>query len=235
MLKQQNQKMDYQALKKAHKVFIKSEPRCFFYDGYMNSRCDFWFRNGNVNEYEIKKLRYFIRSWDPHFTGIINKLKSRLKKIHPVIMRLKNKRIDSIDLSNRETEKSIKEIFDLIAGCCKSGKNRFESTDASKILHTILPELFVMWDRNIRNGIWKEKRKDEWKRPKKFNGKAYACFLSLMQTKAKKVIESCTNKKRYSPSQVIKEISSKANNYTLAKLLDEYNYVKYTLPKKKDP
>ncbi|MCK4404713.1 MAG: hypothetical protein KAW02_06430 [candidate division Zixibacteria bacterium] len=201
----------------------------------MNSKGDFWCKNGNVREYEIKKLRYFIRSWDPHFLGNVKKLNQCFKQIHSDIKELKNKSIDQIDLENEKTKRCIEKIFNLAARCGK--KNRSERTDASKIIHTILPELFVMWDKEIRNRIWRKQKKDGWKKPKndKFTGTEYAyCFLPLMQNEAKAVIKSYIKKHHGSPKKAINGIKKEGHNYTLAKLLDEYNYVKYTLPKKKD-
>ena len=226
--------MNYRTLLKAHKKFIKSEPRYFFYDGYMNSKGDFWCKNGNVHEYEIKKLRYFIRSWDPHFLGNVKKLNQCFKQIHSDIKELKNKSIDQIDLENEKTKRCIEKIFNLAARCGK--KNRSERTDASKIIHTILPKLFVMWDKAIRNGIWRKQKKLGWKKPKneKFTGTEYAFyFLPLMQKAANDVIKSYEKEHPGARKKTINEIKVERSNYTLAKLLDEYNYVKYKL--KKDP
>ena len=220
--------MNYRELLEAHKKFLELEPRYFFYDGYIKTKDDFWFRNGKINENEIKKLRYFIRSWDPHFSGSINKLNECFKKIHRDIMALKNKSIDRINLCDKNTKKHIKKIFNPFGDCGK--KNRFESTDASKIIHIILPKLFVMWDNSIRNGMWKDRK---WKKPKKFKGEEYVAFLLLMRNEAKDIIDRYREQKHCPPKQAISEIEKKGSDYTLAKLIDEYNYIKYT--KKIDP
>ena len=228
--------MDYKELLKAHKKYIKLESRYFFYDGFMNSKGDFWYKNGHVQEREIEKLRYFIRSWDPHFSGRTDKLSICFEGIYRDIKRLKDETIDLIDLDNERTKKRIEKIFNKVASC--GAENRIERTDASKIIHTILPELFVMWDKEISNGIWKTQKKDGWKKPKndKFTGTQYAyCFLPLMQNEARAVIESYIRKHDGGHKKAINGIKKEGRNYMLAKLLDEYNYVKYTLPKKKDP
>jgi len=73
-------------------------------------------------------------------------------------------------------------------------------TGASKLMHLTIPEVFVMWDAYIRK-VWGFK---EGKSDDYFN------FLKKMQEEFKTFENS--------------------KDRTLAKLIDEYNYVKYTLP-----
>lgn len=73
-------------------------------------------------------------------------------------------------------------------------------TGASKLMHLTTPEVFVMWDAYIRKA-WGFKK-----------GEAddYFDFLKKMQEEFKGI--------------------GKIKKRTLAKLIDEYNYVKFTLP-----
>jgi len=97
--------------------------------------------------------------------------------------------------------------------------NRYESTDASKILHTIIPNFFVMWDKRIRDetvqgGV---------------RGAVYAFyFLPKMQGELKEAIETCMEDRRLTREDAIKYICEKCDGKTLAKLVDEFNYMKYT-------
>jgi len=73
-------------------------------------------------------------------------------------------------------------------------------TGASKLMHLTIPEVFIMWDAYIR-------RAEGFK---KGDAEDYFNFLKKMQ-------------------QEFKDIK-KEKGETLAKCIDEYNYVKFTLP-----
>ncbi len=73
-------------------------------------------------------------------------------------------------------------------------------TGSSKLMHLTIPNVFVMWDGYIRKA-WGFK---------KGNSEDYFNFLKKMQQEFKDV--------------------QKRNGRTLAKCIDEYNYVKFTLP-----
>ena len=73
-------------------------------------------------------------------------------------------------------------------------------TGASKLMHLTIPNVFVMWDGYIRKA-WGFK---------KGNSEDYFNFLKKMQQEFKDV--------------------QKRNGRTLAKCIDEYNYVRITLP-----
>ncbi len=78
--------------------------------------------------------------------------------------------------------------------------NGIQYTGASKLMHLTIPEVFIMWDGYIRK---------EWGF-KKGNAEDYFNFLKKMQQEFKGV--------------------HKGKERTLAKCIDEYNYVKFTLP-----
>lgn len=73
-------------------------------------------------------------------------------------------------------------------------------TGASKLMHLTIPKVFIMWDGYIRKA-WGFKKGD---------AEDYVTFLKKMQKEFKGI---CKKKER-----------------TLAKCIDEYNYIKFTLP-----
>lgn len=73
-------------------------------------------------------------------------------------------------------------------------------TGASKLMHLAVPNVFVMWDGYIRKACGF----------KKGNSEDYFDFLKKMQQEFKNI--------------------KQRNGRTLAKCIDEYNYVKFTLP-----
>ena len=140
-----------------------------------------------------------------------------LQEILPQLNRLQGKNLLDVCLDN-ETRNLICRSFKTLAGC--SGKNRNEATAASKILHIINPELFVMWDGRIREGyICRLKKKDNWI--------WYTEFLQEMQRIAKCAIKQVKeNESHHSDETAIASLTG--CKHTLAKTLDEYNYMKFT-------
>jgi len=123
------------------------------------------------------------------------------------------------DSLNNEVKEQIMEIFDAIANCPR--ENRYESTDTSKILHAIFPNFFVMWDHKIRMSVvGKEK-----------DGECYAYkFLPKMKEEAIECLKSYTyeNISGSNMQTACEELTKRAHYRTLPKLIDEFNYVRYT-------
>ena len=208
----------YTDLLKAHKIYISSdiEGRWKFYDTYMKDKDpEVWFKSGDIPLKEGLFLFGFIHSWDPNFQGDLAKFLKIYKGTFSILKEFERKTIIKVDLS-AQVKNHISGIFDRIANCPR--KRRFESTDASKILHTIIPELFVMWDDKIRKEIVGDAK----------DGRCYAFeFLPKMQESAKQYLDSYIKEKGGNYESAILQISEMADNYTLAKLIDEYNYVRY--------
>lgn len=207
----------YTDLLKAHKIFRDIEGRWRFYDAYMESRDpNAWLTSSSVPLKEGLLLFGFVQSWDPNFKGDLAKFLQIYEDIFEMIRAFKHETIVKIDFTT-QVKNSIAIIFDRIARCPR--QRRFESTDASKILHVLAPNLFVMWDDKIRRAIVGEGR----------NGRCYAFeFLPKMQELLCKFIDNYLIEKGGNVDFASERISSMANNYTLAKLIDEYNYVRYT-------
>ena len=208
--------MDYKELIKAHKLFYEGEYRAFNYDGYMKCKdCESWM-NPNLPMDEIRKLFNFIKSWDRFFKGDIEVFMGIYKEIFPIIQELKKERIEDANFVEQLKVK-VRDAFDKVANCTSIG--RYESTDASKILHTILPDFFVMWDDNIKEGVVQGRKM----------GAAYAFFfLPKMQLELREAIEKCMEERKLNRTDAITYICEKCDGKTLAKLVDEYNYMKYT-------
>lgn len=218
----QNKATLYMDLFKAHELFKKIEKRWVFYDVYIKRRDrSVWMASENLPIREGLLLFGFIQSWDPYFQGDLDKFLTIYREIFSIIKKFEHANIADVTLNN-EAKHSIQLMFEKIAKCPRN--NRFESTDASKILHTILPELFVMWDNKIRKEIFGGDKRD---------GKCYAFeFLPKMQDMAKGILNSYISEEGGDFESASQQISKTLDNYTLAKLIDEYNYVRYTKQQK---
>ena len=153
-----------------HKAFWKIERSAKHYDIYMKELKNWEKWPDSVSTDEIEKFIQFIPKWDPHFRGKNSAGFSEiLKQILPTIKELYDERLENAKFTSEYLQK-IRAIFDNVAKC----QGCYESTDCSKILHTILPHLIVMWDRKIRLGILGNENKKR--------GSMYALdFLPKMQ------------------------------------------------------
>ncbi|MHA2370181.1 MAG: hypothetical protein ACXADX_15310 [Candidatus Hodarchaeales archaeon] len=87
-------------------------------------------------------------------------------------------------------------------------------TGASKALHILNPDFFMMWDEKIRHGYGCYK-----------NGEGYFNFLLRSQVEIRKIVE--TYSKEHDSGPISTQIYQGRLRSEL-KLLDEYNFAKYT-------
>lgn len=208
--------MHYAKLIKAHKLFYDVEPRAHFYDEYMRKRNENEWHKGDVPLREIERLFKFVKEWEYHFQGDPAVFKRIYDGNYPTIKSLSTETIADADLYNPALRMKIRYIFDRIADC--SGTRRYESTDTSTILHTILPKLFIIWDNTIKKGVNVQSR-----------GANYSgVFLLKMQRELNQAIKTCMYENRLDRMASISFIEKECENKTLAKLADEYNYMKYS-------
>ena len=208
--------LNYKKLIDAHKLFYEGEYRAFNYDGYMKLKdWEIWM-NPDLPSDEIRKLFNFIKSWDRFFRGDVKTFQEIYREVYPTIQELKDERIEDTNFTE-ELKIKVRDVFDKVANCPLI--NRYESTDASKILHTILPNFFVMWDDDIKKGVMQGREK----------GAAYAFyFLPKMQLELREAIKTCMEERKLDRADAIRYICERCDGKTLAKLVDEYNYMKYT-------
>lgn len=209
----------YTDLLKAHKMFIEKEGRSKFYEAYIKcSQPGVWLKSSDPPHKEGLLLFGWVLSWDPHFEGDLRTFYDIHSNIFCILKGFEGKTIVNIDL-NDSVKNSVCEVFNKIAQCCES--ERFESTAASKILHAFVPELFVMWDRKIRQGVLGDENRKY--------GEHYAYeFLPKMQDYARQFLNSYIEEHGGNYADASKQISQMAGGYTLAKLIDEFNYVRFT-------
>jgi len=138
--------------------------------------------------------------------------------IEAIYKKIKEKRFaDRIEPVRKESLKLIKleeqkglivDLFDKIAGVSFKSKNRKDryvgSTTSSKVLHLCCPDLFVMWDADMRNGY------EKWEG----NGKDYFQFLKDMQ------------KLWNALNETIEELQRKYGKRA-TRLIDEYNWIEF--------
>ncbi len=209
----------YTDLVKAHKFFIEEESRFKFYEAYMKAREPrAWLKSPAPALKEGLLLFGWVHSWDPNFQGDLVRFYQIHNDIFNLLKGFEDKTITNIDF-NDNVKNSLCVVFDRVAMCCRT--KRFESTDASKLLHALIPDLFVMWDDKIRQGILADRNRK--------HGRDYAYeFLPEMQRFVKQFLDSYIKENGGDYEHASKQISQMAHGYILAKLLDELNYLRFT-------
>jgi len=123
----------------------------------------------------------------------------------------KSKAVEGITLENSEILLRIYSRFAAIG-------ERFSHVAASKVLHFLLPKLVVMWDNKIASsyGI-----------PMTSRQYVYS-FIPRMKEMANEAIETYRREKGCSREEAVLALNQFRSTKTIAKLLDEYNYMKFT-------
>lgn len=156
--------------------------------------------------WNFARFRYAVKQFD------IEGFRNTLTGLNDHFRQLRDQTIMSIDLSTHGSH--ITAIFEAL-----STIRGIEFTGAPKLMHLKNPDLFVMWDEYIRGAKTKKYygqleilRSREWTY-KKYdkNSEGYISFLEDMKCNFSHILP---------PS----------NSKTLAKAIDEFNYVKITLP-----
>ena len=225
--------MNYKDLKDAHEEYLE---KTNWNRGYANSikRRDVW---SNLKDLEEKGVSgvvlHFLNEWRCHIPykrapGICK----ALKEADRFFNLLENEKLETIDFEKMvdvdekvlKTQEIVSSVFRTISPTVAPTFGKGGYTATSKIMHMVNPELFPMWDRNIRR-----------KYGSYGNTEGYLLFVLKMQSIVKGVIKDYCEEHGISVKEAKKEICRKicsgGRMLTLVKLVDEYNYTRFTLKK----
>ncbi len=145
-----------------------------------------------------------------------DQLAEQLRSSKDAFQKLQGKSLLDINLDDKEIKDAIKRAYE-------AAKVKYiGATAISKILHLLNPEIYVMWDEDIRKKY-------------KVAGSAggYLKFLKLMKEEVKSALEEEAKRRGCSEEKVAeeicrelpsKELGQEYSRKTLAKLIDEYNW-----------
>jgi len=155
------------------------------------------------------------------------RLKQAYVKVLPRLRLLKGydlieARLDSQVADGETLSGIIQEVFGTLA----SAGTKCQWTGMSKILHVLRPRLFVMWDSAIRGGYAVKEGSE--------SSEYGSWFLPRMQRQAWEAVDSYaaeTKSERRVAVQELEKLGGEKPGETrpITKLLDEYNYCKFTL------
>lgn len=162
----------------------------------------------NFNKDEIQSiLAQYLMKWG-NMTRVLGykgctALGTKLQQMDTRLKTIKQEDLLTIDLS--KTSKEIADFYTEIMNTTWTSKKgrvkRVGPTSASKALHLVAPNVFMIWDRAIRQYYGFQE-----------NGKDYVRFLTTMQSWLKELKPNMEKLQKYSKS------------YT--KIIDEYNWIK---------
>jgi len=155
---------------------------------------------------------------DLNWEQLTNNLRSQKESFQ----RLQSETLLHINFDDREITDIIKEVF-------RSVKVRYIGPTAiSKILHLLNPELFVMWDDRIRREKYHVRA----------NENGYLDFLKAVKQDIEEAMDDQARNSGTDKEEIIericrelpsKKLGQKCSRKTLAKLIDEYNWMSRNL------
>lgn len=193
-------------LRKGIKEFRKREARDPMYKVASFWIKHFWGKPKNVAE----GLGVLLLTWNQAFYRFgrfdFKKLENFLKKYQRQIGELRKRDIDDFSDSDQF---EIRILFNKLMDALQipSGKSKGKKSPVAtvKALHLLAPKFFPIWDDKI--------------------ARAYNCKWQNSNKAVKKYIDFC-----YKIKEIVKKLGKCVNNknVSILKLIDEYNYAKYT-------
>jgi len=155
------------------------------------------------------------------------RIKEAYRKSIPFLRVLENETLENLDFEKKTdidgkeyvNEEILQKVF---ADFCQVGY-KFKGVAASKVLSLINPHLFVMWDTRICKAYGIRDPSTPYVRDEQYASP----FMPLMKQKANQVITSYMKDKKCSREEAINTINHFRQWRPLAKLLDEYNWMRY--------
>ena len=154
------------------------------------------------------------RSLDSHLNEIIG----AIRDINRLLSEIEDKSIDEIDFSDTKVRRLIEVAYDRLAPIVGH-------TGASKVLHLLYPNIFVMWDDGIRTAY-------NIQTPNPDN---YVNFLVKIQEIIKRLISEYASKHGVNESNARQKLIEIFDGYSITKVVDEYNFLKFTKNEKALP
>jgi hypothetical protein len=218
-------------IKEKHEEFHKKEPRECAYETAKECINKYW-RKGEIPDKDLEKITdailTFLFLWNSAFyrtcifeENFIENIKINIKNNKKKLDSFKRKCICKLNTSDKNNIRDLYESFSEVLACKKKVKGNENSTkteqspvSTAKFLHIICPNFFPLWDKTIadRYGCSYNNGKDS-----KDSFESYWDYM----VKVKEQINNIKGTKTKKMKEFLKE-------YTILKLIDEYNYMSYT-------
>ena len=145
--------MLYEAIRLGCKKFHEGGFRAEHYYDALKKRSE-WADPDKPSLEEVEELKLFANQWSSHMQATVKDVWHVLNEELPALNQLRCRTILNIcfdeTIDGESASVLIGRCFKRLAKC--NPRNHIENTGTSKILHIINPEIFVMWDGDIRSG-----------------------------------------------------------------------------------
>jgi len=182
--------------------------------------------NANVGEIAASLIAFLsgYGCHTPNTDNVRNGLSNALNESAPYLQALSNHTIDNFNINlavNIHEEANPMPVQCVIRRLYRTflGVPNIGATSTGKLLHVLQPRLFVMWDGGIREHCEVAENMD-----------GYCTFLGLMQGLAQEVNEAfqlAHPNNQEGPSAYLSQTLQIHPPKTLAKYIDEYNWVRF--------
>lgn len=168
----------------------------------------------------------FLNKWGCRLRNYDNVTATNLRNcivgIHPELSRIRDFSILDFDFDVNENRERIDHVFNKFWFYGSEIAKNYGPTCASKTLHIINPDLFVMWDDAIRLHYWIQNNDiiD--------SGRGYYFFLIETKRIARRLVEECGE--RFNVTDLASWLSERLNlnpPHSLVKFIDEFNWLAY--------
>lgn len=216
--------MNWRQLLLGDSLFREKEPLDRFYFEYLRGHdSSIWASDDGPTDDDIGRMLRFLNQWRTHYpSGPEAQLsfKAAYRQIRHLLLPMSDVHFLDVDFDLKldghlTFKQAIEQTFEVLA----SHGQRYESTGTSKILHMLRPNLFVMWDDAICLGYAVRKTAEDYANR----------FLPLMQQELREAVGSYIAENEAGPETAAAKLECLGDSRPLTKLVDEYNYCKYTL------
>jgi len=178
----------------------------------------------HVDEAGVAPIVQFLRDWRArsYYQSHPGLLIDVLRPVWPDLKALRTSTLLSVDLSpHGPSAKRVSAVFSAVEqGTCGEHTVPRQTVAASKLLHILHPELFVMWDSAVIRAL---ERQHNLHRTLRCEG-GYILFLRLMQDVARRAVHECIQRHGTDEAGSVSRLCP--CGHSLAKVIDEYNVVR---------
>ena len=177
----------------------------------------------NVEQIQTNVIR-FLNAWQCRMNNNVQAaeaIHNQLIQTLPYLQALGGSNLETVDFDAKIIVQACEEFYN---GLRNNIKHRFAATATSKLLHLLQPNLFVMWDNKILASYRQDRNIPD-------SGAGYCVFLRLMQEMAINIREAFNHQNQGQgddPAAFLSEQLRYDQPQTLAKFVDEYNWVTIT-------
>jgi hypothetical protein len=177
-----------------------------------------------VDETGVGPIVQFLRDWRArsYYQSQPGLLVAVLRRVWPDLQALRTSTLLSADLNPPSpVANRVWAVFSAVEqGACEKHLAPRQAVAASKLLHVLHPELFVMWDSAVIQALDKQ----HCLRGALRGEGGYLLFLRMMQDLARRAMHECMRKHCTDEAGAVRRLYP--CGHSLAKVIDEYNVIR---------